>query len=270
MTAEPWTSHTEARSRSDVDWSHHISTWVPSRYDPDGDDAYPLIVCFDAQWTYGTVVDTVRILGLSKELPHAIVVGVGWNTDEPREVVQIRARDLTVSQAEAPAITGVRVPAAELGGAEAFGQWFLDDLLPDLESRWRISERVFVGHSFSALFGLHLLFTRPGSFHRWLLASPSVWWDDQVMFDRLAALAVEEPSSPATVFMSSGELETDDFSPHQEFADAFRARRFPGIETEFRRFAGETHSSTVPVAIGQGLRWLFSPDRLIPDSVSAN
>ncbi|MCP3854594.1 MAG: alpha/beta hydrolase [Actinomycetia bacterium] len=260
MSDQSWISTVEIRPRPDADWPHHISTWVPPRYDPDGDDAYPLIVCFDAQWTYGTVVDAVRILGLGKELPHAIVVGVGWNTDDPREVVQIRARDLTVSQAEAPALTGVRLPAEQLGGAQAFGDWVLDELLPDLESRWRISERVLVGHSFSALFGLHLLFTRPGSFNRWLLASPSVWWDDRVMFARLAALGHDEPSSPAKVFMSSGELETDEFSPHQEFADAFRARQFPGIKTEFRRFAGETHSSTVPVAIGQGLRWLFAPD----------
>ncbi len=244
-----------------MDRSHHVSTWVPSRYDPDGDDAHPLIVCFDAQWTFGTVVDTIRILGLGKALPHAIVVGVGWDTDDLRELVQVRARDLTVSEAEAPALTGVRLPADQVGGAEAFAEWFMGELLPDLESRWRISERVFVGHSFSALFGLHLLFNRPGSFQRWLLASPSVWWDERVMFDRLAALEVDKPSGPAAVFMSSGELETDDFSPHEEFAAAFRARQFPGIETEFRRFPGETHSSTVPVAISQGLRWLFAPER---------
>lgn len=261
MTSEAWSSEIEVRSRPDVDRRHHISTWVPPRYDPEGNETYPLIVCFDAQWTYGTVVDAVRILGLGKELPHAIVVGVGWDTDDIREVVQVRAQDLTVSQAEAPALTGVRLPADQLGGADAFADWFLDEMLPDLESRWRISERVLVGHSFSALFGLHLMFTRPGSFRRWLLASPSVWWDDRVMFDRLAVLGADEVSSPATVFMSNGELETDDFSPHEEFADAFRARQFPGIETEFRRFPGETHSSTVPVAIGQGLRWLFAADR---------
>jgi predicted alpha/beta superfamily hydrolase len=261
VTEHAWSSTITYRSRPDVAWTHQISTWVPARYDPEGDDEYPLIVCFDAQWTYGTVVDAVRILGLGRELPHAIVVGVGWDIDDPREVVQIRARDLTVSQAEAPALTGVKLPADQLGGAAAFGDWVLDDLLPDIESRFRISDRTLVGHSFSALFGLNLLFTRPGSFRRWLLASPSVWWDDRVMFDRLATLPDDAPSSPATVFMSNGELETDDFSPHEEFADAFRARRFAGVETEFRRFPGETHSSTVPVAIGQGLRWLFDPDR---------
>ena len=63
-------------TRTDVERDYVLWVDLPPTYDPDGDEPHPLYLCFDAMWTYGTVVDTVRLLAPSKELPKAIVVGV--------------------------------------------------------------------------------------------------------------------------------------------------------------------------------------------------
>ena len=46
----------------------------------------------------------------------------------------------------------------ELGGAEAFREWVSAEVLTFLNQKFRVSETTFVGHSFSALFGVHVLF----------------------------------------------------------------------------------------------------------------
>ena len=110
-------------TRADVDRDYVLWVDLPPTYDPDGDELHPVYVCFDAMWTYGTVVDTVRLLAPSKELPKAIVVGVAHNEPSYREVIQLRAMDFTTTAVDAPPLTGVRVPGEQLGGAEMFRRW---------------------------------------------------------------------------------------------------------------------------------------------------
>ncbi len=254
----PWTPNVHRIARPDVGRNYALWIDVPPTYDPNGDEAHPLYLCFDAMWTYGTVVDTVRLLAPTKDLPKAIVVGVAHDEASYRDVIQLRAMDFTTTAVDAPALTGVRVSGAELGGAEAFREWVSAEVLTFLNQKFRVSETTFVGHSFSALFGVHVLFETPSMFDHYLLASPSVWWDDQVMFRREEQIHETGESLEAHVFMSKGELETDELSPHQEFHDQLAARRYPNLRLHWQIFPQETHLSVVPVALSHGLRTLHS------------
>ncbi|MDG2112608.1 MAG: alpha/beta hydrolase-fold protein, partial [Actinomycetota bacterium] len=245
-------------SRPDVGRSYRLWTELPARYDPETEGGYPLVLCLDAVWTFGTVVDLARILGLGREIPRSIVVGLAHDDPDVKQVLQLRAMDFTVTAVEAPAMTGVRVPADQLGGSTAFRAWLADTVLPMLRSEYPVSEVILVGHSFSALFGVDVLFNQPDLFDRYLLASPSVWWDDRVMFDREAEHAQRVDRLDAKVFMSRGSLETDEYSPHREFHDQLAGRNHPGLQLHWHEFEGETHSSTVSVAVNRGLRVLMN------------
>ena len=249
---------THPMARSDVDRYYVLWVDLPPTYDPEGDQTHPLYLCFDAMWTYGTVVDTVRLLAPTKDLPKAIVVGVAHDEASYRDVIQLRAMDFTTTAVDAPALTGVRVPGEQLGGAEAFRLWIQTEVVPFLKARYRISETTFVGHSFSALFGVHVLFESPQMFDHYLLASPSVWWDDQIMFRREQERYDSGKSLEAHVFMSKGELETDELSPHQEFHDQLAARNYEGLDLHWQVFPNETHLSVTPVALSHGLRVLHA------------
>jgi predicted alpha/beta superfamily hydrolase len=265
VTTESWTRTSRPLHRADVDRRYQLWVDTPARFDPDlGDpnylDGYPLILCLDAIWTFGSAVDVARILGLSKEVPRAIVAGVAHDNPDIRELVQERAMDFTITSAEAPRLTGVRAPAELLGGAEAMRQWIDAEVLPLLREEYPISEVTFVGHSFSALFGLHVLFNAPETYDHYLLASPSVWWDDRVMFDIEAQHAADSADLDAHVFMSKGSLEVDDFSPHKEFHDQLASRGHESLDLHWHEFPGETHSSVVSTAINRGLRVLLGPN----------
>ena len=258
VNERPWSSTVHHLERADVGRRYQLWVETPSSFDPHHADGYPLILCLDAPWTFGTAVDAVRILSLGRELPRAVVAGIAHDDPDIRQVLQLRAMDFTTTQAEAPKMTGVRAPADQLGGAAALRGWIRDEVLPLLRNDHPISEVVLVGHSFSALFGVAALFDEPDLFDRYLLASPSVWWDDQVMFRREEEHAARVDRLDAKVFMSNGTLEIDEFSPHKEFHDQLASRRHPGLDMTWHQFEGETHSSTVSVAVNRGLRVLFA------------
>jgi len=229
-------------------------------------EPYPVVVCLDAQWTFGTVCDAVLNLGLARLLPRVVVVGVGWSTSSARETVRARAAAYTPTEAVIPPFVAPSMAgAAASGGGPAFQSWLLDRALPGLEARYRIdpAQRTFVGHSLSGLFGLYTLFTRPDAFDRWLLASPSSWWDDRVIFDVEQRSRESGPPLSGRVFLSVGSLEeqlgeipmvANTTRMHERLAE----RRSPGFDTTFVVLDNELHHSTIPAAISRGLRWLYA------------
>lgn len=255
MSDTAWSRTTIDLRRDDVGRDYQLWLELPSRFDPERE--YPLVLCLDAIWTWGTVVDAVRVQALSRELPWCIIAGVAHDTADLREVTNARAMDFTTTATPAPEMTGVRVPGDQLGGAEAFRRWLDDAVLPMLRERYRVSETVLVGHSFSALFGVHVLLNTPEMFERYLLASPSVWWDDEVMFRVEADHARTHDDIAATVFMSKGSLETDEYSHHKEFHDQLASRDHPNLDLHWEQFDGENHLSVVSTAVNRGLRVLF-------------
>ena len=105
---------------------------------------------------------------------------------------------------------------------------------------------------------------RPDLFNRYLLASPSVWWDDRVIL-RLPA-AETAPAASARIYLSVGDQEerpgavpmiTNARAAQDRITGLGRAN----LETTVDILAGEIHHSTIPASVSRGLRWLFAPAR---------
>ncbi len=260
MTRNPWQRDVHHLKRSDVDRAYQLWVATSPRY-AGGDTSHSLVLCLDAHWTWGTALDVARILGLGRELPDLIVAGLTYATDDWRQVVQLRAMDFTVTAVDAPPETGVRVPGHQLGGAEPFRRWLEGSVIPLLRERYRVADLTLLGHSFTALFGLHVLLTTPEAYDRYLLASPSVWWDDGVMFSRVDEVAEQRTDLPAEVFMSSGGLETGPMGRHEELSKHLASKQFAGLRQTFVPFPDEHHNSVVNAAASRGLRGLFAGHR---------
>ncbi len=252
--------------------THHVADGrvlhvaLPEGYHTPGNDArYPLLVCLDAQWTFGTVCDSALNLGLARLLPRVIVVGVGWDSDAAREITRLRARALTPTQATVPpfVVRGEEEPV-QGGGGPRFRSWLLGEALPLIEHRYRTQagQRTLIGHSLSALFGLGTLLEQPGSFNRYLLASPSIWWDDRVILSHEDHSRQADVKLRGQVFLSVGALEeglggqpmiTNARLMHQRLV----ARSGDGLDTTLVVLEDELHHSTIPAAVSRGLRWLY-------------
>ena len=69
----------------------------------------------------------------------------------------------------------------EYGANPAHGRFLTDDLIPDLESRYRLADvddRVLLGASFGAVAGLHAAWSHPGAFNKLFLQSGSFAFTD--------------------------------------------------------------------------------------------
>ncbi len=109
----------------------------------------------------------------------------------------------------------------EYGANPAHGRFLTEDLVPDLESRYRLADadnRILVGASFGAVASLHTAWSHPGAFNRLLLQSGSFAFTDigshdfGPVFDPVVEFMSRfraDPGRPAErIFLSAGIYES--------------------------------------------------------------
>ena len=70
------------------------------------------------------------------------------------------------------------------GGADRFLEFIDGELKPWVNENFRTEPfEILGGHSFGGLFAVHVMLNRPDSFDAYIAVSPSLWWDDRVVFD---------------------------------------------------------------------------------------
>ena len=116
--------------------------------------------------------------------------------------------------------------------------------------------------------GLHLLSRNSQvaqTFGRWLLASPSTWWNDRVIFDIESAQprqAIGAVAAPGRVFLSVGSEEQQVgeipmIANTRDLHAVLQGPRRGGLDVTLAMLEGELHHSTIPAAVSRGLRWLY-------------
>lgn len=215
---------------------------------------YPVLYLLDAQSSFGTITEYTRRLSFYKELSQVIVVSIGYTVDSPDDIVLLRARDLTPTD---PSGKG------QFGWADRFLSFITDDVIPLVESNYRVAkqDRTIAGHSLGGLFALYALFTEPEIFQRYVVSSPSLWWDQRFMFGYETNFAKTHTELNAKVYISAGALETASDIPIAkevpEFATALRKHDYRGLQLSTHIFEDQTHASVLPMALTDGIRVVY-------------
>jgi predicted alpha/beta superfamily hydrolase len=184
----------------------------PVLYMPDGgvDEDFPHVV---------HTIDSLIAAGVIRPV---IVVGVP-NTQ--------RRRDLTgpTRVARDSAI------APRVGGAAEFRRFMAEELMPEVERRYRTTaERAIVGESLAGLFIMETFLTQPKLFTHYVALDPSVWWNGGALVDSAAPRLTTLDATPRTLWFASSEE--------------------PGIAVPTARLAAMLRASP-PAA----LRWTYAP-----------
>ncbi len=253
--------------------TYQISLALPAGYSKEH-TPYPVLYAVDANAEFGTVVETARLLAFSKEVPDLVIVGIGY----PNPGVGFNASfaprcvDLTptgdaawVNQsAEEFRQDGLPVPEGS-GGAPGFLKFLRKELIPSIEKNYNVNpdDRALVGHSFGGLFGLYVLFEGDGLYKRFIVGSPSIWWDNRVILDKEKSFAATGKTLPARMFLSVGSLEQGEptypmVTDMQALTKTLKGRHYEGFEFRAHIFDDETHVSVVPATISRGLRFIYS------------
>src|SRR3954462_8314230 len=166
----------------------HINVYVPKAYSTSTDTRYPVLYMPDGgiEEDFPHVVNTVDSLIALGEIRPVIVVGVP-NTE--------RRRDLTGPTR----VHSDSAVAPHVGGSAAFRAFFRDELIPEINRRYRTTpERSIVGESLAGLFIVETFLREPTTFDHYVAFDPSLWWNHGVLVDSASVLLRAFPAGNVT------------------------------------------------------------------------
>jgi uncharacterized protein len=256
------TFHSE---RVGVDYKLYIG--LPREYQGKP-DTYPVVIVLDADYFFSMVHSTAGILADHDELSPTILVGLAYPGVAEEKHGPIykanRTRDYTISRV----LEGGYGPEFQKlsGGADRFLDFLAEDLLPylDREFRTRPGDRALVGCSYGGLLASYALLTRPGLFQRFVIVSPSLWWDHHLISRLEEKAAAARKDLVARAFFGVGAREappngeTDMVSDLTAFVETLRSRRYPSLQVDLWVAPDETHHSVFPAAAMRGIQYVFS------------
>lgn len=151
-----------------LDQNRRITIRLPDVYSTRSRDTFPLIVMVDG----GPSQDFPHIAGLLQyaDLNHTLlpVILVGVETIDRQYEMTPPAQDPRYDEL-----------FERRGGAAQFRAYIREDVLPWIETNYRISDdRTLIGESLGGLFVIDTLLSEPDLFKKYAAISPSLWWDD--------------------------------------------------------------------------------------------
>jgi hypothetical protein len=230
---------------------------------------YPVVVAADAPWSHAYLRTIRHLVGRQGQNIEDFIL-VGLAPEQGVSHADYRARDYTPSDPHRrPAKkTEAVYGSPHYGEAARYQRFIADQVLPFVAQRYRSDpqRQVFVGHSFGALLGLQVLLSQPELFGHYVLGSPSLWFDQHVMFDMEKAAAARRKDLPARVRMYAGGFETFGKTPRhykntdlvgdmQAFERRLRSRHYPSLAIASQVIADEDHFTVFPSLAARGLTW---------------
>lgn len=248
-----------------------VSLYLPADYhNPDYMRRhYPVIYVLDGEHYGNLVASLSQAMAQSGNLPETIVVAVHAGVH--------RLRDYTPSVSQTNWQGQPCDDFAQGGGGDAFLAFLEQALVPYIDRHCRtLAHRTLVGFSLGGLIGLHSFMTQPALFQAYLIIDASLWWDNQSLVARLAALVNPENPSEADLsgrlYCSIADHETTGPNQHRAMIEGnqrymgclqqlTKAQDVSRLRVSVETFSDETHSSVIPPSICHGLRVLFDGHR---------
>lgn len=226
---------------------------VPASYRT-GAARYPVLYMTDGEGQLAHTVATIDFLARQGRMPELIVVGV-TNTDRTRDLTPTHLAETNFGAGSET----FRFPTS--GGADKFLSFFETELIPLIESRYRVHPyRVFAGHSFGGLFALHALFSKPKLFNAWIAVSPSLNWDDRLIARRAEEFVKKNPEVNGTLVFTLGD-EAPVKAEFESLKKFFAAKAPKGFEVVAYYYGDEDHGSVVLPSHHAALKKIFAPWR---------
>ncbi|RXG29652.1 alpha/beta hydrolase [Leeuwenhoekiella palythoae] len=152
-----------------------LNVYLPQHYSADSTKTYPVIYLLDGSKDE----DFIHIAGIVQfgsfswinMLPETIVVGIA-NVD--------RKRDFTY-----PSQNSLDQEEFTTSGKSAhFIQFLEEELQPFIAANFKTSEeKTLIGQSLGGLLATEILFKKPELFDKYIIVSPSLWWDDEKLLN---------------------------------------------------------------------------------------
>ncbi|RYD14416.1 MAG: alpha/beta hydrolase [Lysobacteraceae bacterium] len=213
--------------------TRRINVQTPPRYEVEGRVRYPVLYMPDGgvEEDFPHVAATIAAAIRAGDIEAMIVVGIE-NTE--------RRRDMTGPTT----VASDRTIAPRVGRSAAFRAFIADELMPEVERRYRTTaRRAIVGESLAALFVLETLFVRPDLFDTYVALSPSLWWNDGALVKGAASRLDAWPRGRSRTLYLATASDDDIGGAALALRDVLRAHAPAGLRWQHEAWADLDHSN---------------------------
>ena len=157
------------------------------------------------------------------------------------------------------------------GGAKKFLTFIEQELIPDVEKRYRThSTRIIAGASAAGVFSLYAMQQRPGLFNAHIAYSPAVWWNAGAMVERTKKWLSTKPSESAYVYMNMGNEGLPMRPYYDALLTAFSNHENPHLSLVVNEHPGVSHGLTSAAGIFNAYQSFFLSKTFPREGVTAN
>jgi predicted alpha/beta superfamily hydrolase len=227
-----------------------LTVYLPPSY-TDTQKKYPLMIINDASLVIGMAQSTFDCLTLLQEVPEVIVVGITYPQDNNLEITRNRFRDMTPTHSDG---------FEPSGKADSYIAFIKNELFPYIENNYRVdtTDKCFFGHSLGGLLGAHILVDQPDLFNRYILGSPSLFWDNFEVVKRLSNKSSISAVNLKAVYTYVGGDEGDMMiNPLNKFNEFLRIKTGNSIKSHNQVYQGEGHMSVIPAAFSSAVKFVY-------------
>lgn len=229
--------------------TRRINVYLPAGYRERADVKVPVLYMPDG----GIAEDFLHVAGLMQ-------VSMANGTMRPFMLVGIentqRRRDMTGPTE----VASDRKIAPVVGGAATFRAFIRDELMPEIDRRYRTTgETAIVGESAAGLFIMETFVLSPDMFDAYIAIDPSLWWNDRALAKGFGDFLAANPDLDARLFIAhSGEPSIADVV--KTLPAKLEAAAPKGLRWHYLPLPDETHGTVYHPAALRAFRVLFAPE----------
>jgi uncharacterized protein len=234
-----------------------LNIYLPEGYGQDDTIKYPVIYLLDGS----ADEDFIHIAGLVQfnsfewinQIPKSIVVGIA-TVD--------RRRDFTFPTT----IQKERENYSSAGHSDTFIAFIKNELQPFIETKYKTNrDKTLIGQSLGGLLATEILLKKPTLFNRYIIISPSLWWDNGSLLNLNSNLLNDNFNQQTDIYIGVGkEGLTPTEIPRVMEVDAnlltekIKTAKNKNVKVYFDYLPQENHATIMHQAVSNAFRLLYS------------
>jgi len=222
--------------------NYNIKVGLPENYSPQS-QKYAAIYVLDGEEIFDFVAEKCKTISSNFSTSNVLVVGIGYGNDRTVDYTPTKTNDGD-------------------GGAEEFMLFIKNELIPKMENEYAADtlrkNRVLLGHSYGGLCCSYAFTNYNNVFGNYIILSPSLWYDNDVMFRLEQQNREVNKNNHQLVFMGCGELENDGrmLAPYMAFYQRLQ-NYYPDIQIKSHIEPDLYHRGSEKPNIIEGLNFYF-------------
>lgn len=232
-----------------------VNIYLPEGYNQNDSIKYPVIYLLDGS----ADEDFIHIVGLVQffsfewinQLPKSIVVGIA-NVD--------RRRDFTF-----PSDIKATIPTPTAGHSNKFISFIEKELQPFIEKKYQANtDKTIIGQSLGGLLATEILMKKPELFNKYIIISPSLWWDNGSLLEQKSIILSESFTRQTDIYIAVGKegltptkiprvMEVD----ANLLADKLKGTKSKNVKVYFDYLPLENHATIMHKAVMNSFEFLY-------------